>query len=173
MIRSLRNHGFLLSWRRPLSGSRPGAQIEAIAPSGAHYDLWFEAGAARSAYGRPKAAYHDAVRVIEGVGGPIGVDIMLIQPDQRALLMECKWSTSAQYVGRYGFHQASSYALDALGGLAPNVWSFIVGPIDIVPETSVSTGLRDELQVVLGSTAPQMIGDVVAAFLADEPTDLS
>lgn len=172
VIRALRNHGFLVTWRRPLSGHRPGAQIEAIAPSGNRYDLWFEAGSARGVYGRPGSAYHDAVRAMQGVGGPIGVDIMLIQPGQRALLMECKWSTNVQYVGRYGFHQASSYALDALGGLAPTVWSFVVGPQTVVPETSVSTALRDELQVVLGSTAPHLIGDVVAAFLADEPTDL-
>lgn len=156
----------------PLAGSRPGAQIEAIAPSGTHFDLWFEAGAARNAYGLPKAAYYDAVRAIEGVGGTIGVDIMLIQPGQRALLLECKWSESPKYVGRYGFHQASSYALDALGGIAPEVWSFVVGPQDVVPETSVSTGLRDDLNVVLGSTSPLLLGDVVAAFMADEPTDL-
>lgn len=172
VIRALRNHRFLVSWRRPLSGTRPGAQIEAIAPSGTGYDLWFEAGAARSAYGLAKAAYYDAVRAMEGVGGPIGVDVMLIEPGARALLLECKWSTNVQYVGRYGFHQSASYALDALGGLVNEVWSFVVGPHDVVPETSVAIGLHERMGVVLGSTSPAHIGDVVSAFLTGEPTDL-
>ena len=172
VIRSLRNHRFVVTWRRPLSGTRPGAQIEAIAPSGSSYDLWFEAAAARTLYGLPRSAFYDAVRSIDGTGGPIGVDVMLINPGERALLLECKWSSNPQYVGRYGFHQASSYALDTISGLARDVWSFVVGPADVVPETNVALGLRDDLGVVLGSTAPEKVGDVVAAFLADEPTDL-
>lgn len=172
VIRALRNHRFVLTWRRPLSGTRPGAQVEAIAPSGTHYDLWFEAGASRTAYGLPRAAYNDAVRSIPGLGGTIGVDVMLIDQGARALLLECKWSPNVGYVGRYGFHQASSYALDALGGLATEVWSFVVGPHEIVPETSVAIGLHEQLGVVLGSTTPAHIGDVISAFLSEEPTDL-
>ena len=172
VIRALRNHRFVVTWRRPLSGTRPGAQIEAIGPSGTRYDLWFEAGALRGAYGLPRAAYYDAVRGIAGVGGAIGVDIMLIDKGHRALLFECKWSTNSQYVGRYGFHQSSSYALDALSGLANEVWSFVVGPSDIVPETSVAVGMHEQLGVVLGSTSPATIGDVVSAFLSGEPIDL-
>lgn len=172
VMRSLRNHRFKVNWRRPLAGTRPGAQVEALAPSGARFDLWFEAAAARSVYGLDRSAYFDAVRSIPGTGAPIGVDVMLIDRGERALLLECKWSTNTQYVGRYGFHQASSYALDALAGLARDVWSFVVGPADVVPETNVALGLHDGLGVVLGSTAPAMVGDVVAAFLAGEPTDL-
>ena len=172
VIRALRNHRFVVTWRRPLSGTRPGAQIEAIGPSGTHYDLWFEAGALRGAYGLPRAAYYDAVRGIEGAGGAIGVDIMLIDKGNRALLFECKWSTNSQYVGRDGFHQSSSYALDALSGLASEVWSFVVGPSDIVPAISVAVRMHEQLGVVLGSTPPSTIGDVVSAFLSGEPNDL-
>lgn len=172
VIRALRNHRFVVTWHRPLSGTRPGAQIEAIGPSGTRYDLWFEAGAARTAYELPRAAYYDAVRSIEGVGGAIGVDVMLIDQGSRALLFECKWSTNVQYVGRYGFHQSSSYALDALAGLATEVWSFVVGPHEVVPETSVGVALYEKLGVVLGSTTPVHIGDVVSAFLSGGPTDL-
>lgn len=172
VIRALRNHRFVVTWRRPLSGTRSGAQIEAIAPSGAHYDLWFEAGGSRSAYGLPRAAYYDAVRGISGAGGAIGVDIMLVELGKRALLLECKWSTNSEYVGRYGFHQASSYALDALSGLAAEVWSFVIGPPEIVPEVSVAVGMQQQRGVILGSTPPARINDVVGAFLAGEPTDL-
>jgi len=169
VIRALRSHRFLITWRRPISGTRSGAQVEAIGPSGSQYDLWFEASAARGAYGLPPSSYKDAVGAIAGVGGSIGVDVMLIQPHVRALLLECKWSTDVTYVGRDGFHQAASYALDAIGGLAPTVWSFVVGPHEVVPMTSVALGLRDQLGVVMGSTSPIRIGDVVSAFLADDP----
>jgi hypothetical protein len=172
VIRSLRSHRFQVTWRRPLSGTRPGPQVEAVDPSGSSYDLWFEAGAARSAYGLPKGAYTEAVRAIQGVGSPIGVDVMLLDKGSRALLFECKWSTDSQYVGRDGFHQSASYALDALDGLAAEVWSFVVGPHDVVPETSVADGSHKNLGVVLGSTSPMLVEDVVSAFLAGRPTDL-
>jgi hypothetical protein len=173
VIRALRNHRFYMSWRRPISGSRTGAQIEAIGPSGTSFDLWFEAASARNTYGLPRSAYYDAVESIPGAGGPIGVDVMLIERGKRALLLECKWSTNVAYVGRYGFHQSASYALDAVAGLADQVWSFVVGPQEIVPTTNVASGLHAQFGVVLGSTSPERIGDVVSAFLADEPSDLT
>lgn len=172
-IRALRNHRFVVTWRRPISGTRPGAQIEAIGPSGSRFDLWFEAAAARSAYGLPRTTYQDAVHSIVGAGGPIGVDVMLADAGSRALLLECKWSSNAQYVGRDGYHQAASYALDALNGLAPQVWSFVIGPQEVVPSTNVALGLYDSLGVVLGSTSPLHINDLVSAFLADDPSALT
>lgn len=172
VIRALQQHRFVVTWRRPISGKRPGAQIEAIGPTGTRFDLWFEAAAARSFYGLPKSAFHDAVQHIVGAGGQIGVDIMLIDQGERALLIECKLSSDPSYVGRYGFHQAASYALDAMDGLASEVWSFVAGPSSIVPETSVAAGSRSRTGVVLGSTSPDRIADVVSGFLAGEPNDL-
>lgn len=173
VIRALREHRFYLSWRRPLSGSRAGAQIEAIAPSGTSYDLWFEAGAARGNYGFGKSAYQDSVASIVGVGGSIGADVMLIEVGKRALLLECKWSSNVSYVGRYGFHQSASYALDAVAGMADDVWSFVVGAREIVPATNVSTTYHQQMGVILGSTSPERVADVVSAFLAREPSDLA
>lgn len=57
--------------------------------------------------------------------------------------------------------------------LAREVWSFVVGPQEIVPQTSAATALFEPMGLVLGSTAPGMIGDVVAAFLARDPTVLA
>lgn len=173
VIRALRNHRFVLSWRRPISGTRSGAQIEAISPSGARFDLWFEAAAARSAYGLPKSAYHDAVKSIAGAGDAIGVDVMLVEPGARALLLECKWSDDVSYVGRDGHHQSASYALDALNGMASEVWSFVVGKQEVVPSTNVALELYGPLGVVLGSTSPSRIGDIVSAFLTDDPLSLA
>jgi hypothetical protein len=172
VIRALRNHRFVVTWRRPLAGSRPGPQVEALSPSGARFDLWFEAAAARTWYDLPPSTYRDAVASIDGAGGSIGVDVMLVEHPDRALLLECKWGTEPSYVGRYGYHQSASYALDALNGVAAAVWSFVVGPHDVVPDTNVAAQLVDPLGVVLGSTAPGRIGDVVSAFLGNDPDSL-
>lgn len=169
VIRALRNHRFVLAWRRPLSGSRTGSQIEAISPSGVHYDLWFEAAAARSAYRLPPSAYHRAVAGIPGAGGPMGADVLLIAPTVRALLLECKWSDSPTYVARDGFHQAASYALDALNGMTPMAWSFVVGPIDVVRQPSATTVLD---RATIGSIPFTGIPDLVNAFLAEDPAAL-
>jgi hypothetical protein len=172
VMRALRNHRFVVTWRRPVSGTRSGAQVEALAPSGARYELWFEAAAARRAYGLPASTYADAVAGIPGAGGVIGVDVMLIEPHRRALLLECKWSADATYVGRDGYHQSASYALDARGGLADDIWSFTIGPQEVVDDTGMTTHLREPLGIILGSTSPLHVTDLVSAFLADDPTSL-
>ena len=171
VIRALANHRFLITWRRPISGNRPGAQIEAIGPSGSRFELWFEAAAARTAYGLGPSAYQGAVAGISGAGGAIGADVMLIDPSKRALLLECKYSLSATYVGRDGFHQAASYALDSINGVADQAWSFVVGPQEVVADPAVSV-LAPPLDIVLGSVSPLHIGDLVAAFLTDDPLSL-
>lgn len=93
---------------------------------------------------------------------------MLVQPGARALLMECKWSTDSGYVGRYGYHQAASYALEARAGLATDVWSFIVGPDELVTANSASDALRASTGVVLGATSPMRLPQVIAGWLADD-----
>lgn len=168
VIRALREHRFVVTWRRPLGGTAPGAQIEAISPTGVTYDLWFEGGAARAHYQLPKSPYPTVVAPIPGIGGTLGVDVLLIQPHKRALLLECKWSSSAGYVGRYGYHQAASYALEARAGLADDVWSFVVGPDEMVAANSASDSLRKNTGVVLGATSPLRLQDVIAGWLADD-----
>lgn len=168
VIRTLREHRFLVVWRRPLSGTAPGAQIEAVSPTGKSYDLWFEGGAARRHYNLPPAPYATVVKPIPHAGGPIGVDIALVQPGARALLMECKWSNAPGYVGRYGYHQAASYALEARAGLATDVWSFVVGPDELVTANSASDVLRATTGVVLGATSPLRLPQVIAGWLADD-----
>jgi hypothetical protein len=173
VIRALASHRFLVTWRRPISGQRPGAQIEAISPMGARFELWFEAGAARAAHGLPPAAYQQAVRGIAGVGGVIGADVMLIEPGRRALLLECKYSANATYVGRDGFHQAASYALDSMNGVVDDqTWSFIIGPQEVVADASAAQ-LEQHPGVVLGSASPLHLADVVNAFLTNDPVSLA
>ena len=95
-------------------------------------------------------------------------DLLLIDYPNRALVIECKWSSDPSYVGRDGYHQASSYALDTLNGLAHEVWSFIVGPQEIVPVANIATEQRDSMGVVLGSISAPSLHSVLTGFLAGD-----
>lgn len=166
LLRTLRLRQMRISWRSPIGGMRPGPRAVARDESGTTWDIWFEAAGARSHYLLPRAAYSDAVSGISGAGFPIGVDVALVSPTRAALLLECKWSSNISYVARDGFHQAVSYAFDARHGMAEQVWSFIVGPEEIVPTTSVSEAFLEASDVVVGSTAVPLLAEVVGEFLA-------
>lgn len=61
---------------------------------------------------------------------------MLCLGGKRALSFECKWSADGQYVGRHRYLQASSYLVEARSGLAHDVWSYVIGPKEVVPAQS-------------------------------------
>lgn len=163
VVQVLRSAGYGLTWRAPIGRSRPGPRLTARSPSGRTLELWFEAAGARSYYHVGGGTYPEVVSNIEGVGDPIGADVAIIEAGKRSLLLECKWSERPEYVGRDGYHQASSYALDARNGIAEAVWSFIVGPGEVIPSTNTSEALVADWNITLGSTSvaslPSLIGD--------------
>lgn len=165
---SLRASRFGIAWKAPLGALGDGPQVEARSPEGRRWDLWFDSGKARAFYAAPRSAYSSAVSSIVGTGQTMRPDLLLIEFPKRALVIECKWSPEPSYVGRDGYHQASSYALDALNGLADEVWSFIVGPQEIIPIANIATEQRDSMGVVLGSVAAPSLHWVVTGFLAGD-----
>lgn len=168
-VAALRSSGFRIEWKAPIGGLRPGPQIAAISPEGTPWDLWFEAAGARNFYHVGSSTYRSTVASIKGVGAPIGADVVFMHQGKRALVLECKWSPNPQYVGRDGYHQVASYALDALNGLVGEVWAFIVGPAEIIPHPTVATEAWGSIPVVLGATSTMSLGVVVKAFLQREP----
>ena len=168
-VAALRSSGFRIEWRAPIGGLRPGPQIAAISPEGTPWDLWFEAAGARNFYHVGSSTYRSTVASIKGVGAPIGADVVFMHQGKRALVLECKWSSNPRYVGRDGYHQVASYALDALNGLVGEVWAFIVGPTEIIPYPTVATEAWGSIPVVLGATSTMSLGVVVKAFLQREP----
>ena len=113
--------------------------------------------------------YRAVVSNIVGVGSPLRSDVLIIDYPNRALILECKWSASPSYVGRDGYHQAASYALDALNGLAEEVWSFVVGPQELIPSPNVATEAWESTKLVLGSVSTQSLDTVIEAFLERNP----
>lgn len=171
-IAGLRSTHCSIRWNMPLRGPRTGPQLSAVQPDGRSWDLWFESAGARSHYEVGSSTYASAVAGVPDTGGPIGSDILLIRPGERALVLECKWSADASYVGRDGYHQVSSYVLDTLNGLAPQVWGFVVGPEEVVPTTSVGLEAWRSMKIVLGSTHASEVPTLVRSFLNDEPATL-
>lgn len=169
VVEALRLSGFRIEWRAPIGGIRPGPQINAVSPEGTSWDLWFEAAGVRTFYSVNSSTYHSTVASIKGVGAPIGADVVLINQGKRALVLECKWSPNPQYVGRDGYHQVASYALDALNGLVSEVWAFIVGPAEIIPYPTVATEAWGSIPVVLGATSTTSLSLAIKAFLQREP----
>ncbi len=166
LISALRLRRFSIVSEAILHGSRNRPQIRAIHPNGETWELWYEARRMRSQYGVRPSAYKSAVEGINYSEKSFGYDVLLIRPEKRALILECKWSGKPEYVGRQGFHQASSYALDARNGLAKEVWSFVVGPEEIVPRISMAKDLESEMAIVLGSTPVCGLAEVLDRFLA-------
>lgn len=173
VVAALRANRCQVTWQSPLGGSAAGPPIAVGAPDGRQWDLWFDSGRPRAHYSASRSTYSSAVASIAGSGQTIRPDLLLIDYPNRALVIECKWSPEPSYVGRGGFHQASSYALDALNGLAGEVWSFVVGPQEIVRAPSVAVEQRDAMGVVLGATSAQSLHSLIAGFLADDPRMVS
>ena len=168
LIASLRDHNFEIIWKSILKGSQRYPHIQAIQIDGTEWDVWFEAGSVRDHYEASPSAYQSAVKGIDYQEKSLSYDILLISPERRALILECKWRVDPQGVGREGFHQASSYALDVKNDLAEEVWAFVVGPEELVSSVSVASENYPALSVMLGSTPATRISDVVTLFFSEE-----
>lgn len=165
LIKALRENGCSILWTSTFAGSGPCPQVRVLQDDGTEWDLWFESSQARTFYGLSDSAYKSTVEGIDYDDKALSYDILLIDSGRRALILECKWSTNPTRVGRDGFHQASSYALDARNGLAKEVWSFVVGPEELVASVSLASEHKVEMSVILGSTPATQLQSVVSNFL--------
>lgn len=164
---ALKTSGARVRWSAPLAASEvSGPQFQATMPDGLKWDLWFEASRAISYYGA-ESPYRRATASVKGNDRNTGADIMLVRPSERALILECKWSANGPRVGRDGFHQAASYALQARAQLVHSAWSYVVGPSEVVTETSYSSAAWDEASVILGVTNIEFLVDLVNSFIRD------
>ncbi|MGN9803453.1 hypothetical protein ACTMTB_08815 [Micromonospora sp. L32] len=135
VLATVRSLGGRVRWNAPLSaGESSGPQFQ-LRIGQDIWDLWFEASAAARYYQVP-SPYKAATTGVSSVQRAIGADILLCLPGERALMLECKWSALGSYVGRDGYHQASSYLIEAQPGLVDNAWSYVIGPEEVVKKQS-------------------------------------
>jgi hypothetical protein len=131
VLSTLRDLGGRVRWTAPLSASSASGPQFNITVGQDIWDLWFEASGAARRYGI-ESPYRAATAGVETVQRHIGADVMLCLRGKRALMFECKWSADGKYIGRDGYHQASSYLVEARSGIANDVWSYIIGPEEVV-----------------------------------------
>lgn len=134
LLNALRSRGAQIVSLRPLARSASGPAYR-VSAGDANWDLWFEAGSVWSHYSRA-SAYLNAASVLHGQARPLSPDILLIRVDAAALIVECKFSANADYVGGRGITQVLTYAVESVTSLAPHVVSRVVAPPEAIAATS-------------------------------------
>jgi len=162
LLHALRTSGATIVSLRPLGASLSGPAFTVRDAEGRNWDLWFEAAGAWSHYDRTDP-YGSAVGGVPGAGTTIGTDLMLIRPDERALLIECKYSRNAGVVARGGYEQALAYAAEA-HELAPGaVSAVVVGPEGVVMHAGWANTLAGPIGVVPPDAIPAIVENVLGA----------
>ena len=156
LLYALRTSGARIVSERPLGDSARGPAYIVTDAVGRQWDLWFEAAGAWQRYGRD-SPYVAAAAGVPGAGQPIGTDLMLVRPNDRALLIECKYSWNPAVVARGGYEQVVAYATEAHEFAPGNVSAVVVGPSGVVEHG----GYADTLAGPIGIVPPESIAAVV------------
>ncbi len=164
VVATLRYLGGRVRWAAPLSASETSGPQFQIALGEDTWDLWFEASAAAKRYG-VESPYRNATLAVTTVQKAIGADVMLCRPSVCALTLECKWSVDGSYVGRDGYHQASSYLVEARAGIATDAWSYVIGPKEVVPVRSETELNWPGGSAVIGAANIEHVAGLVRALI--------
>ncbi len=156
VLHALRTAGARVTSRRPIGDALSGPAYEVVDADGRVWDLWFEAAGMWKRYGRA-SPYVAAASGVPGAGQAIGTDLMLVRPDDRALLVECKYSWNPAVVARGGYEQVVAYATEAHEITPGNVSAVVVGPSEVVAEV----GYADTLAGPIGIVPPEAIPAVI------------
>ena len=112
--------------------------------------------------------YKSATKALVQQGRALSADPLLIdRAGRRALMLECKDSNDVTYVGRDGYHQATTYLIEAHGRLSDETVSLTVGHAAAVRGLSVlplAGGL-------IGLTQADLVAEIVERFIVGEPID--
>lgn len=127
VLQALEAAGAAVVSLRPLGAGGKGPAYRATRDD-IQWDIWFEAGGAW-AYYDVEEPYREATSAMPIAYQPLGADVMLIVPHERAVVIECKYPITgdASYIARHGYHQALTYAVEARL-LAERISAIVVGP---------------------------------------------
>lgn len=168
VLSTLRDLGGRVRWIAPLSASEASGPQFRVVMGQEIWDLWFEASGASRRYGA-ESPYRTATLSVATLQRAIGADIMLCLRGKRSLMFECKWSPDGKYVGRDGYHQASSYLVEARSGIADDVWSYVIAPEEVVPSLSEATLNWPGGSAVIGAGNIEHIGQLVSKTVVGDP----
>jgi hypothetical protein len=168
LLSALREAGCQITSLRPLSPKSGGPNYEVLSPRGELYFLWFEASGVWSHVGKI-SPFIEATSGISHARRSNGADLLLLMPDRRALILECKYSWNQDVVARDGYYQAMAYGAEARSRLADNVVAAAVGPESVV---SVSSFTNLSIGRV-GTIPPSGLSSMVNDFLTDKKVSIA
>lgn len=155
LLRALRERGATITSLRPLSGSTTPGPAYSVKLNGRKWDLWFEAAAIWTHYGR-KSPYQVLTHTSLDYGAtPLGADVLLISPQEDAYAFECKYGKLG-YIARDGYLQAVTYGHELRAHHATRVISCVVGPDPKVIQDHWVT----ENDVTIGMLGPRHISSL-------------
>lgn len=160
LLTSLRDVGCRIASLRPLSAKSSGPNYEVFTAQGERCLLWFEASSVWS-YLDKKSPFVEATSGLRRAPRSNGADILLLIPNSRALILECKYSFSQDVVARAGYYQAMAYCAEIHDHAARTVLSVAIGPESVVSGssfTSLSIGR-------VGSAPPSALPALVNEFM--------
>lgn len=161
LLQSLKSNGCSITSLRPLSPKSFGPNYEVRTAEGRTYLLWFEASSVWAHLKRP-SPFVEATAAMRRAARTNGADILLVEPDKKALIIECKYSSDQDFVARDGYYQAMAYAAEAQSRFAAEVISLAVGPESTIPAPSFTT-LNTGLSV--GTVPPSELNALVGDFI--------
>lgn len=160
ILEALRGTGCRLVSKRPLSARSGDPNYEVTSPDGNTYLLWFEASGVWSHMG-VLAPFVEATRAVDKARRSNGADLLLLLPDKRALIVECKYSWNGDFVARDGYYQAMAYASEIRSRLVTEVCALTVGPEGTVSGSEFTAVLVGSV----GTASPSALPGVVQRFM--------
>ncbi|MBD8024868.1 hypothetical protein [Microbacterium gallinarum] len=165
VLLALRGQGWAISNLRPI-GIGSGPIFEAH-NSRRTLEIWYEVAAAFRYY-NSRSPYAQALEQLGAKGRPIGADIGLFESNERALLLECKYSAKSEYVLRNGYEQAVAYMTECHTALAVDVEGVVVGPHGVVNgEAEVATSVGP-ISLLAASGLEERVAKWTSANLVSE-----
>lgn len=160
MLMALRSCGCAVTSLRPLSAQSTGPNYEVRRPDGRVCHLWFEASSVW-AFHDVVSPFVEATRGMKNASRSNGADLLLLDSNRQALIVECKYSANPDRVARDGYYQAVAYAAEARSRLVEHVVAVAVGPESTVPEASFTA-----LNVgTVGTIAPSHLAELIKRFV--------
>jgi hypothetical protein len=168
MVYGLQQLGCSVDSVRPIGGGQSSDRPAFRAVhAGVEWELYFESSGVWRRYNL-RQPYLDAVEALRGTSQALSADLMLIdRRGRRALMLECKDSYDPTYVGRGGYHQATTYLVEAQGRLSDTTVSLTVGHSGVVRGVSIEPLAGG----FVGLAEAGLVAEIVSRFVRGEPLE--
>ncbi len=170
VVFALQELGSVVDSVRPIGHGRSSIRPAFRAPlGGVVWEIWFESAAIWKASGLQQP-YLQATGALLRNPRSLSADVPLIdRAGRRALLLECKDSFDPTYVGRSGYHQATTYLIECHGRLSDETAALTAGHSGAVTGLS-GTELGGEF---VGLVEADALANAVENFVLEQPFEVT